>query len=442
MIRLAFLSSLVLAGGATMASAATANFTYTVKNIQTGASVGLTQVLSPTPTNEVAPQITLSGGSTRMMLTTSYSWYCEAQTKILPTFAANTQACSWATNADTRQLGGAFTPSGSMPSTTPWRRNYFGVTGLQLVPDSVNGQQLLAFVHGENKNEQIGGQVYQNQINTDVDANVCWSGIHGGAYTDCFSAYNGFVSSAHAPYVATKGAGDPAFIDDGPIIWPSGAYLLPDGSKATSGVTVPRSIVKDGYVYIFYQDGGTFFDGTTVGRQPGTRVARAPIPATGPITGFVVAFNGVFDTETSLPPGFTKATASSFYQTKGGRGDIILPRSQFTTLFSAAHLTGTSQYLGIQEHCDPIPTLYCAVQLWLSEDLVHWAGPVIVNETKTADYASFLFHYPIGLNSTGDNTTEIDPANFWVMGASGGHPTLINLSLKIGPNLANQCVTP
>ena len=426
------LAFLLLTCAAPAAAHPTSSFKYSLlKQIDPG-SLGLTQTLLPTPANEQPPVISCASSDPRAVLTTSYAWYCQMQTALTPSGAGNTQNCSYVGGADTRILGSAsYTLPGSMPSNTPWRRNYWGLQGMHVIPDTATGQEIIALVHGENKNETIGGNQYQNQVNTNVLVATCSSGDFGAGYVDCTTAYNGFISSAHAPYVTTKTAGDPQFVDDGPVIWPSAGYVKTDGvTKATSGVTTPRTIIKDGYLYMFYNDGGTWFEIGDPGRQLGTRVARAPLPTSGKISGFVNYFQGHFANEMSLPAGFTAANAASFYQTKGGRGDIIIPNSGTTTLFSAAHFKGTGVYLGVAEHCDITPSVICQIQLYLSDDLAVWSGPVNITETQTSSYASFRYHYPVALNAPGDNSQEIDQHDFWIMGSGGGHPNMLHLNLN------------
>jgi hypothetical protein len=223
-----------------------------------------------------------------------------------------------------------------------------------------------------------------------------------------------------APYSERFDWGRGHFRDDGPAIWPSAGYVTAEGKKISDGVRHPSSIVADGYLYIFYLDGGTWF-ADVPGRNKGIKVARAPLPATGAPSGFTPYFQGRFDPgNPSLPKGFDAAEIARFYAVQGGAADKLYDDSDRSFRFSVAHVRGTSSYAGVDEFCDSYakPHPICEIRIRLSKDLVHWGPPATIESTVVSSWQAERLHYPEFMDSAASTNSEIDADDFWLLGTS------------------------
>lgn len=229
------------------------------------------------------------------------------------------------------------------------------------------------------------------------------------------------------------------FDDLGPITWPSNGYIESlDGNKTwikatDGGVRHPSSIIKDNYLYVFYEDlsQGKESDG----RGPGIKVIRAPIN-NGDVdpNSFMAYYNGNFS-ENSLPRGFNLPTYYKSLSQKGPRTSSLFPdlnkfAPQSTqgskrvgarlvgdiTNFSVARVEGTDYYLGVAHE------LSRGVTLRLSRDLTSWSNPVVVPGTAEnwwlgkTDLQKYPLLYPRLANKNGDSNVSINPNEFYIIG--------------------------
>jgi hypothetical protein len=395
----------------------------TVVQPATGLDLRFDPKLQPPPATEVPP-VLIQDGWRIVFLTTSYTWMCSTPLSLLGAQpVAVTQYCDYVQWPDDRPPPNRQLIAAAQLERlgSPWKRNYSGIFSAHVVPDRKFGQEIIAVAHGENKNEVVGGQSYQNSVDTNVSVAACFSGIHGNQYADCYDAYNAFISISTAPYAEKYNWGRGNFQDDGPAIWPSAGYVTAAGAKISDGVRHPSSIIKDGYLYIFYLDGGTFGFADIPGRKKGIKVARAPLPATGAPRGFVPYFQGGFNlANTSLPTGFHAARISRFYAVPGGKADTLFDDSDKSFRFSVAHIRGTASYAGVDEYCDYTQRAksMCELRLRLSHDLLHWGPPTAISTTIVSQWSDERLHYPIFMDAAGTTNDEIDAGDFWVLGTS------------------------
>ncbi len=302
--------------------------------------------LSPPPATEVPP---VSLDDRRTFFTTSYTWSCLTHWARSDT-SIPVRDCSYVQYPETRPTPneGYIAPDQLDKSHMPWRRDYSGILSAHVVPDSIYSSQVIAIIHGENKNELVDGNYYQNTVDKQVSASTCYSGIHDGAYKDCDQAYNGFISLSAAPLSLQQlSVAEDHYVDYGPILWPSAGYTRADGSKITSGVKVPSSILKDGYIYVFYLDGGTWGSNDIPGRKKGIKVARAHLSKTGAPSGFVPYYDGRFDpANPSLPDRFDISKIATRSTPCKAAGRIRFSRTAAISIrFSVAHIAGTGLYM-------------------------------------------------------------------------------------------------
>lgn len=288
-----------------------------------------------------------------------------------------------------------------------------------ITSDQVYSKKVIAVVHGENKNEKLGDNYYQNTVNTNVLAKNCASGLFNNSYSDCWDAYNGFISLSATPYNREYNWGSTLFSDFGPAIWPSAGYVNGD-QKLSWGVRHPSSIIKDGYLYIVYLDTSA---GNSDGRKSGIKIARAPLSDQKVPTGFIPYHRGAFsENNKSLPPGFDPYKVRDFYESEGGAADELWPNSSNVNRFSIAKIRGTNLYAGVEEvHSDD--GLSWFLRLRLSDDLVNWSSPKEIPGTRTSGgWDAGVLHYPIF--SDWDNTTnyEIDADGFYILGTHNSNP--------------------
>jgi hypothetical protein len=126
-----------------------------------------------------------------------------------------------------------------------------GVFSALRLPHPWRGLDLLTVIHGENKNERYGTNLYANTVDTNVDPATCASGYDAAQkkWTDCWPAYNGFVSLrlAKTSWITAPDTS----LDLGPILWPTMGYRQ-GVKKTSSGLRHPSALLDDGYLYIFY----------------------------------------------------------------------------------------------------------------------------------------------------------------------------------------------
>ncbi|GAB3526280.1 hypothetical protein GCM10027443_01310 [Pontibacter brevis] len=310
-----------------------------------------------------------------------------------------------------------------------WRRNYNGIFSAHVVEYTPSEQPILfAISHGENKNEKIGHNLYQNTIRTDfvIDKNNRSTYSGGVPYQDCWDAYFGFLNGNWTTYSKDNNWGSAYLNDIGPIAWPSAGYLHQDGSQASTGLRHPSSIIDGDYLYIFVVDESRNNNG-------GVKLIRSHVgnlltPAryeTWSGSGWVP----------SLPVGFTKEKAAEFFKQEGPKNKPVIPHDRNTIRFSVARIKGTEEFIGMEEFIMGSGDHTIKAAFRFSNDLIHWSDRVPFY--AAADWSSSALRYPIFLNNDGTSNTEIDLEEFYVLGSAGdGTVTKMHFKLdqRIYPN--------
>jgi hypothetical protein len=147
-----------------------------------------------------------------------------------------------------------------------WRATYGGIWEVEKVNNKFFG-----IIHGEQGNHLVNGICYQDNIHPNVHCETC---RYEPGVGDCPTSYSSFLAGGYSNNLDGTG-----FIDEGPIVWPADGYT-PYKISGNSwdlgwGVRHGNSIIKDNYLYMFYQDwsGGD----PKNGRGIGMKVARAPL---------------------------------------------------------------------------------------------------------------------------------------------------------------------
>jgi hypothetical protein len=150
-----------------------------------------------------------------------------------------------------------------------WRAIYGGVWSFE----DLDGN-LLGFLHGEEANQKRDNICYQSKVKSYISCSSC--NVDFSAGNDCPESYNSFVAVGQASDLSGTN-----FIDEGPAVWPANGYTQynvgVDYERGDTGwgVRHPNSIIKDGYIYVFYQDWS--YGDPENGRGSGIKVARAPV---------------------------------------------------------------------------------------------------------------------------------------------------------------------
>jgi hypothetical protein len=396
-----------------LAAETAAPFTIAFAKPAEPVAVTLTGQFEPPLRFESSPLIIDQGKD--LLATTAATWSCRSQTAFSPAtvIALDRSACRLVTvpSRVDRATGRRIAPA-DLDDRTPWRRDYDGVMAAAALP----GGALLLVRHGENKNENIAGAIYQNTVDPGVDARRCASGVLDGQYQDCWAAYHAFIAASYAAPPREAGLAAERLVDLGPVLWPSTAYLAPDGRRLSGGVRQPSAVADGGYLYIFYNEASDVLE---PGREGGEKLARARLSEIGQDGArFVPLFNGGFDPQNrSLPPGFDRAHIAGFYDRPGGRAAPLWPGGGQVIYFSVARLRGTALFLGIEES-GGFQGQPWGLRLRLSADLVQWSPPVAIPGDAADTWPHGQMHYPRLCDMTGRPALEIDPAHFLVLGAA------------------------
>jgi hypothetical protein len=313
-----------------------------------------------------------------------------------------------------------------------WKRNYHAIYSANYLVHPTEGPVSLGFLHGENKNQVDGDAAnrnsghYQNTIQPDIKINTgdhrTYSG--GKPFVEGWNAYNAIISAAWIPNNKQTNWGQQFFQNEiGPIVWPSTGYLTKDRTKCTSGLKHPSSIIHDGYVYVYFADGGSF--GHNIpdeeGRQEGIKLVRAPIenaldPASYKV--YYRAPDGTVSWLPSLPKGFTKEIMIDFVSVRGPKStDLMNDRSMLSQeiRFSVAKVLNTDYFIGVEEYIDVADAKKFRVALRFSKDLVIWSDRVL-QVYEAPRWEKTEMNYPVFLNSNGWTNTEIDLNDFYILG--------------------------
>lgn len=370
---------------------------------------------APYGATELPPWI-IPGGWRGYILSTGHSLYCPSPENLLtsPIRASRTDCAlivGRSTYAYDRDL---YLPASQDYSGSLWKKNYYGSFSGHVTLRDTPMAKLISINHGENKNELIHGQRYQSEVNRDVDALSCASGYAGGAWEECWRAYNGFVGLSYAGFSAATQYGRQPMTDLGPIVWPSYGYLDAQGHKASFGVRHPSSLLRDGYLYVFYVDTvntTTITDGVTC-----VRVARARIGADGLPQAFQTYYHGQFS-QPALPAGFNPAHITAFLRARGPASDCAPDDTGPGTIrFSVAAIAGTDGLLAVEEFVDKQGW---HLALRASKDLVHWSARTVV--ASAASWYAAPYRYPVFLSADGWSDYEIGAGGFYVLGTNGAN---------------------
>lgn len=379
-----------------------------------------------------APPWIVPGGWRGYMITTNHTMYCPSPKNML------TDAITFA-QTDCVYIGGALYQdqiTGAQLSTIDpsndwkiWKRNYYGAMTGQITLNGTSNAKIIAINHGENKNEYINGNYFQNTINTNIDVHNCSSGFVNGTYQDCYSSYNAFIGLSYIPYTLSSSWGMQHHIDLGPIIWPAVGYLNADDSKASMGVRHPSSLIYNNEFYVFYLDTAA---SVSLPTQQCIKAAKAPIdPSTGLPGQFMSYYQGGFS-QASLPAGFTKETASNFLKTQGPLSDCLFFVSGTKSIrFSVAKINGSSAFVGVEEYNDNNNSGW-HIALRYSTDLVNWSDRQVI--ASAPNWSQGLYHYPIFLRKDDWTNNNVDQDLAYIEGTdSQGHVQVLKIQLQAIP---------
>lgn len=340
------------------------------------------------------------------------------------------------------RLEPGLTPSTfSNPNSVPlWLRDYHGTFSAHLLKNSNNDMTLYSINHSESyNNDSLAIRFPNNSVPPCIPvANMGYGSLPCDP-TNWWGSYNAWITLSRMPWNYTNLTTSKKFDDLGPITWPSNGYIesLDNNQtwvKATDGgVRHPSSIIKDNYLYVFYEDLSQGSESS--GRGPGFKVIRAPITDQGiDPSSFKAYYNGSFS-DSSLPSGFNLSTYHKSLAQKGPRASSLFPQltkaapqSTKGTMrkgarqvgdiisFSVARVSGSDYYLGVAHELSRGTTLR------LSKDLVNWSEPTLIPETESnwwsgsVDLQKHPLLYPRLANKNGDSNVLIDPNEFYVIG--------------------------
>lgn len=300
----------------------------------------------------------------------------------------------------------------------PWRLQYYSVYSAQYINHPTAGTVNLAFVEGEN----------YTQSNKWLNVGCAGTG---------WDSHSTFLCGAWTPNTQATNWGHQFLTDIGPMIWPAAGYFTSGGVKASRGCANNATIQADGYLYVFYKDHseGSIGAGIGPGRQPGIRVARAPISdALNPMAyhTFYEDASGVHWNQ-SMPAGFNKNNIVSFYTAPGPQGTVLVEPDRDYTRFAVAKVAGKNYYLAVGSYHGPNGSEVTTLKF--SYDLVHWQGDRTIYTAPSI--AENKMTYPIFLSADGWTNTSVDEENFYVIGTrpnySGINNTVYKLRVQIPP---------
>lgn len=407
---------------------------------------------------EIIPQIIPQPDNSRLyILPTSWTHFCRSAGNILNSSTQNPL------NLNSNQCHLSFKPEyvqninsqGSIVHNPPpadinnvwlqdWRRGYNGAFGTHII-NTNSGNRIVTVRHGEHANIFSGGYRYQGAVKPQVNVNSCSSGYkdaNGGTcdsgevctFQTCWESFASFVSISWAPYNTQSGwQSNTQWTDEGPVIWPPIEYVHPDGTTQwTGGVYHPTMFAgDDGYLYIYTIN--------TLPKRPGAQCiisARSPIGSGGMAGTWKNYFNGAFAND-SLPAGFSKNNIRNFYRTAGNDYTCIFedekPDNSINAAvwFNVAKIAGTPFYIGAEEISPGYNTW--AMGIRLSYDLVNWTPLQTLMTSNKPWGQGQSMNYPTFLNKAGNNSSAIEPDEFYILGntAMGSYDiSALKLSLQ------------
>ncbi len=305
-----------------------------------------------------------------------------------------------------------------------WRRNYNGIFSAHILFHPGTHQDItLAFSHGENKNEKIGDYIYQNTVRPkfllDPNNPKTFSGIgNDGEYNDCWDAYFAFLNANWLPYDQANDYGANYMNDLGPVAWPAAGYVDTLGNQKSQGLRHPSSIVYGDYVYIYLQDAG--IDYVT----PGFKVIRVLKSNVLSPNLYEIWCGDTLGWLPSLPAGFTKETAASYFATPGPPSKKLWDLEATIVRFAVAGIKNTNKFLGVE--CLLYENGQSKLAFRTSTDLIHWSSKINFY-CQEGGWNGLDFKYPIFLRNDGETNTEIDENDFYVIGSKASDKTIFKL---------------
>lgn len=355
--------------------------------------------------------------------------------------------------------GNTFTQINALPL---WKRDYHGAFSAHIIPTQNQGPTLYSVNHSESYNNSNLKQLYPS-LPSCVAVNDMGYGKLPCEDKYWWGSYNAWITLSSMPWTYANLTSNTQFNDHGPITWPSNGYIesLDNNKtwiKATDGgVRHPSSIIKDNYLYVFYED--TSQGSESQGRGPGIKVIRAEITPNGiDPKSFRAYYNGSFSDPT-LSPAFDLSTYYRWLSRKGPRASNLFPHLVRTvpspTLgtkrdssrlitdiisFSVAKIKNTPYYLSVSHE------LSRGLTLRLSTDLVNWSEATVVPSTESNWWAGNLdlqtnipLLYPRLANKEGSSNTEIDANEFYIIGTQtkkrGNSDAKVVNQIKLSLNL-------
>ena len=322
---------------------------------------------------------------------------------------------------------------GADTAVTPWARNYNGVMSQHAVNDPSLGSIFLTIHHGENLNEinpalGAGTIKMQNSISDVGPENLsqCWSNYSGTSSSNPANCYWGFVSVGWMPNTDASGWGSIGEAKAvGPIAWPSAGYIDANGITVGRGVRHPSSIISNGYLYVYYLD-------SSLPPNRGIRVVRARVGSATNPQSWERLSGGAFKSGT-LPDGFqivNQEIDHHFYQMPSPASDFAFPPSTDPAdRFSVAKLSNTNGFIGVETGHDASGSI--VLSLRTSTDLINWSDRQIINVPGFTGAGGLGPCYSLLLSADGKSNTEVDPANFYVIGTLAGLSSIVRVPLHM-----------
>lgn len=390
---------------------------------------------------EVPPPM-FPGGWRQFFLTVGETWQCPAPQDQLINIVMFTSAwCALVVRAES-----AVNNPDNIPSGTAWRRNYEGVYSILFLANG-SDRRILAITHGENLNQcrwhEANGAAfpdsryyrYQNTMNPSVKVTDCYRpATPDNCYGDCWAAYHGFVNMAWIANDALNNWGIAAFASAGPIVWPEAGYVSPSGVRLSGGVRHPSALITNGFIYVYYVDESP--------NNLGIKVARAAVSGNGEPGTYKVFAQSCPTNEpfclSALPAGLTKHNVEEMKSAPGPRGTAIVGWG--VTRFSVAAVRGTSpqMYVSVEEFNDAVGW---HLRMRSSLDLIRWSAPVSLLD-RVGGWNNGDVHYPMFLDKSGWDNTNIDLDEFFVVGTKwsennpdGGEQQFWPVKLRVSAQL-------
>lgn len=310
----------------------------------------------------------------------------------------------------------------------PWRRNYSGIMSAQIGNVDGIGSTLIALTHGENKGEKTpyqgaGSGKFLNTIAPKMTNSV--GQVPSGTCYEPDGCYFGFVNLSWIAHKKETNWGMQMMNDAGPITWPSAGYVTANGkTKISNGPRHPSSIIKDGYLYVYYIDilytNGT--DGNSAkyanqeGRQSGIKLIRAPLSSATTPSAYRAYYNGSFS-QATLPSGFNKDTMlqTSMLAQPGPKTSPVTGPSPEPISFTVALVRDTGIYVAAEEYndwtnCNGLTRM----ALRFSKDLVNWGQRHVIMDCTP--YLSNSLHYPKFMNASQTSNDMVEKEGFYILG--------------------------